>query len=96
MNKDTTVKIALGVVIVAFLAAVMVLTYMRITGSKEDPILLSETDRATVMTATLPGPGTTMSDAERDALQSAVLPQEAKPVVLSPDERRALIEVSEQ
>jgi hypothetical protein len=29
-------------------------------------------------------------------LQSAVLPQEAKPVVLSPDERRALIEVSEQ
>ncbi len=96
MNKDTLTKVAVGAVGVAVAAALAVLTYTKIVGTNEVPKILTEDERLNVMNAILPGQGSVLTERSRSTITDAVVTQDARPVILSPEERRALMQINEQ
>ncbi len=96
MNKDTLTKVAVGAVGLAVVAAIAILAYTKIVGTSEAPKVLTEEEKINIMTATLPGQGTVLTERNRTAISDAVAPQEIRAVILSPEDRRALMQINEQ
>jgi hypothetical protein len=95
MNQDLLTKVAVGMVGLALVVAVGVLGYRAIVGG-EKPQVLTEEQKMNIMTATLPGTPTTLSERNRGAISETVASSEERAVILSPEDRRALMQVSEQ